>query len=389
MRGGGAMRVLLSVTLAGSLLGGTGATAQLLPSSDAAPNVHAVQNSDSNVADAGTATAASSLKDLKSGCAVRQIAGVAADVVTWSGHCDQGLAEGQGTLAIWNLGKPVESLIGDFDKGAVRDGRVQIKWPDGSSYDGNAVQSRVDGKGVLTTAAGDRFDGQWTAGHLSGQGSELWANGDRYDGAWRDGKANGHGIQSWSDGRKYDGDWQNDQPNGHGIVTRKDGSRFEADFVDGRQGTPTVLPAVALSDAPAAAAAAGTAENSSQPNVATDDRNSNAGGDVPTHAQPAAIAGIAGKKLLAIDGSSITLTTNDDGIAREITAPNGTSKKNLFAFLNDRVGSVSDGDDNDKVVGVFRLTAKGIVTDYSDGRSEVLYPNDQGGVSLLLNAPGG
>jgi hypothetical protein len=149
------------------------------------------------------------------------------------------------------------------------------------------------------------------------------------------------------------------------------------------------LPAVALSDVPAATGASLPAENFPQPNVAGDKSSNAAAADVPTHAQPAAIAGIAGKKLLAIDGSSITLTTNDNGIAREITAPNGTSKKNLFAFLNDRVGSVSDSDESDKVVGVFRLTAKGIVTDYSDGRSEVLYPNDQGGVSMLLNAPGG
>jgi hypothetical protein len=384
------MKVLLSVTLAGSLLGGTGANAQSLPSSGAAPTAHAltVQTADGNAATTNAAATATLLKDLKTGCAVRPIAGVTLDVITWSGSCVQGLAQGQGTLALWSQGKPVEQIIGDFDKGAARDGQVQIRWPDGSTYAGSAVASHMDGKGVLTTAAGDRFEGQWSAGHLSGQGSAVWANGDRYDGAWRDGKANGHGVQTWSDGRKYDGGWQNDQPNGHGIVTRKDGSRFEADFVDGRPGTPTVLTAVAITNAPATPSASLPA--ASQPDVASDDRNaSGTASDSAVRVQPASIAGIAGKKLLAIDGSSITLTTNDDGIAREIMSPNGTSKKNLFAFLNDRVGSVSDGDDNDRVVGVFRLTAKGIITDYSDGRSEVLYPNDQGGVSMLLNAPTG
>ena len=398
------MKVLLSVTLAGSLLGGTGAIAQTLPSSGAAPSAHAfsVQMADSTVANTGATTAAAKpdapqstaaanlLRDRKTGCGVHPIAGVAADVVSWSGSCIQEQAQGQGTLSIWSQGKPIESLTGDFDKGALRDGQVQIKWPDGSNYAGNAVQSRMDGKGVLTTAAGDRFEGHWTAGHLSGQGQALWANGDRYDGTWQDGKASGHGIQIWSDGRKYDGEWRNDLPNGHGVVTRKDGSRFETDFVDGRPGNPTALQAVALSDAPAATATPLTTESPAQPAVASENKNPDAPvGDNAVRAQPAAIAGLAGKKLLAIDGSSLTLTTNDDGIAREIVAPNGASKKNVFSFLSERVGSVSDGDDSGKVVGVFRLTAKGIVTDYSDGRSEVLYPNDQGGVSIVLNAPTG
>ncbi len=264
---------------------------------------------------------------------------------------------------------------------------VQIKWPDGSSYDGNAVQSRMDGKGVLTTAAGDRFEGQWTTGHLTGQGSALWANGDRYDGAWQDGKASGHGVQVWSDGRRYEGEWRDDQPNGHGIVTRKDGTRFEADFTDGHPNNPTALEAVAISTAPQATmlqASISHTDMTSPPAIAKDTSK-----PASDHLQPAAIAGISGKKLLAIDGSSLTLTTNEDGIAREIVAPNGTAKKNQFAFLNDRVGSVSDGDGGDKVVGVFRLTAKGIVTEYSDGRSEVLYPNSDGGVSMQLNAPSG
>ncbi len=70
-------------------------------------------------------------------------------------------------------------------------------------------------------------------------------------------------------------------------------------------------------------------------------------------------------------------------------APNGNVKKNTFSFLGDRVGAVSEGDDTDNVTGVFRLTDKGIITNYSDGRSEQLYPNASGGVSMTLSAPTG
>jgi hypothetical protein len=402
------MRVLLSITLAASLSGNIGAIAQSLATSNANQASVTSQTASGNAADTnaavpkpgaaldskipapeiGGAAKPFLLKDAKSGCTVLAIEGVTADGIAWTGTCSEGLADGAGTLTFTNQGKLVEAITATINKGVVRDGQVRIKWADGSSYAGNAVASRMDGAGVLTTATGDRFEGQWTAGHLTGQGSALWANGDRYDGSWRDGKASGHGVQIWSDGRRYEGEWQNDQPNGHGVVTRKDGTRFEADFVDGRPNNPAALEAVAISEAPQAVTTqASITHVDPVPEAARKDTSKPA--DTTLHPQPAAIAGISGKKLLAIDGSSLTLTTNEDGIAREIVAPNGTAKKNQFAFLNDRVGSVSDGDDTDKVVGVFRLTAKGIVTEYSDGRSEVLYPNSEGGVSLQLNAPSG
>ncbi|HTW34366.1 MAG TPA: hypothetical protein VMD53_07100 [Rhizomicrobium sp.] len=381
------MRVLLSVTLAASLSGNIGAIAQSLASPSAsqadAPALKQSAATDAKVPAPQIGGRPYLLKDSKTGCTVFAMEGIVADTIAWSGPCVQQLAEGSGTLTLSNQGKLVEAITGTLEKGVLRDGQVQIKWADGSSYSGNAVGANMDGAGVLTTATGDRFEGQWTAGHLTGQGSALWANGDRYDGAWQDGKASGHGVQVWSDGRRYDGEWRDDQPNGHGIVTRKDGTRFEADFVDGRPNNPTALEAVAISDAPQQAAPTQASIAHSAPDEKDADKPA---GD---HPQPAAIAGISGKKLLAIDGSSLTLTTTDDGIAREIVAPNGTTKKNQFAFLNDRVGSVSDGDEGNKVVGVFRLTAKGIVTEYSDGRSEVLYPNTEGGVSMQLNAPSG
>jgi hypothetical protein len=390
------MRVLLSVTLAASLSGNIGAIAQSLASPSAkqaastdapAPIQSAAADTKVPAPDIGGAAKPFLLKDSKSGCAALAINGVVADSIAWTGPCTDGLADGAGTLTFSNQGTLVEAITGTLNKGALRDGQTQIKWADGSSYSGNAVAGHMDGAGVLTTATRDRFEGQWTAGHLTGQGSALWANGDRYEGAWQDGKASGHGVQVWSDGHKYEGEWRDDAPNGHGIVTRKDGTRFEADFADGRPNNPTALEAVAISAMPQAATMQASVMHTDATTPPASERDT--GKPASEHPQSAAIAGISGKKLLAIDGSSLTLTTNEDGIAREIVAPNGTAKKNQFAFLNDRVGSVSDGDAGDKVVGVFRLTAKGIITEYSDGRSEVFYPNSDGGVSLQLSAPTG
>jgi hypothetical protein len=347
----------------------------------------------SQQAEAGASSDQRLMKDPVSGCAIVERDAMGADAVSWSGRCDQGRASGAGTLTLSSTGKVIEALTGNFDKGVLRDGHVAIKWPDGSTYEGDAASGRMQGSGTLTTAAGDRFDGQFVSGKLNGRGSAIWANGDRYEGEWRDGKAAGRGVQLWADGRKYDGEWRDDLPNGHGIATNKDGSRFEGEFVDGQPRNPA-QEAAAPSANDAVVHTAAVVEPAAKP-TASPDAGAATNADKSASKTSAAlgrspgIAGVADKKLFAVDGSSLRMTTLDDGLVREITAPNGAVKKNLFAFLNDKLGSISEGDDADDVVGVFRLTDKGIVADYNDGRNETLFPNSEGGVSMILHAPEG
>src|SRR6185437_11799428 len=47
---------------------------------------------------------------------------------------------------------------------------------------------------------------------------------------------------------------------------------------------------------------------------------------------------LVGKKLTAIDGSSIALTAAEGGMAREIVAANGTIQRSYFAFINEKLG---------------------------------------------------
>ncbi len=310
--------------------------------------------------------------------------------MTWPGVCEAGLVSGPGTISFSNSGRFSESLTGEFDKGGLRDGRVVIRWADGSHYEGDAVAANMQGAGTLITAAGDKFEGQWAVGRLNGKGVAVWANGDRYDGEWRDGKAEGRGVQDWADGRQYSGLWRDDQPNGHGIIRRKDGTRLEGEFVDGQPSSVVQLAVASNADTVSASPAAPSAAKPGVTHAGPDGETvASANPNAQQPAQRSAINGIAGKKLVAVDGSSLTLTTVEDGLTREIVAPNGNVKKNIFSFLGERVGAVSDGDDTDNVTGVFRLTDKGIITNYSDGRTEELYPNNAGGVSMMLNAPTG
>jgi hypothetical protein len=399
---------IVFAALAVSLLGGSGASAQ----SDRQSPVHgeisgqnpgalsapggeqkAVQNaSEQTSVPPGEIAAAGRgqrrLIDPQSGCSALDINDLQVDAVAWSGDCVGGLASGPGTITFSNRGKFVQSLAGDFDRGVARDGHVKIKFANGSNYDGDEVAARMEGSGLLTTAEGDRLQGQWANNRLNGHGVVTWDNGDRYEGEWRDGKAEGRGIQIWSDGRKYDGEWRNDLPNGHGVVTRKDGSRYEGMFIDGHAANATEMAAVVPVGAPdvarakmSATVARDAAETAAANNPASAD-------SIPVTSMPS-IDELSDKKFAAIDGSTFALTATEGGLSREILSLDGTVKRTHFVFLNDKLGTVYEGDDSTRVEGVFRLTGTGVATDYSDGRSETLMLNGEGGVSMKLTAPAG
>lgn len=395
------MNRVICAALAVSMLGSSAAEAQSVPPA----NFTATQNSSnpSNPSAPDSARRAQQraqvagtpqrkpqwLSDPKTGCAAFDIDAEPADGLVWSGACVDGRANGVGTATYLLQGKLLRSVTGVFDAGALRDGHVAVKWADGSTYDGDERAGRMDGSGVFISATGDRFQGSWINDHLNGHGLAAWANGDRYEGEWRDGKAEGQGVQIWADGRRYDGEWHNDQPNGHGVVIRKDGSRYEGEFADGQPKTVMQLAAsqaiagAAAATMPAADRAAPAAAPASHTNI------NQAPSDDTIPARVTSIDGFAGKTFVAVDGSTFALTTTDGGLSREIVAPNGAVQKSVFAFVNDTQGTVSDGEDRSRIAGMFRLTPNGIATDYSDGRSETVIANSQGGVSMTLNGPTG
>src|SRR5437868_3265402 len=99
-------------------------------------------------------------------------------------------------------------------------------------------------------------------------------------------------------------------------------------------------------------------------------------------AAPGSVDELVGKRLTAIDGSSITLSPADGGLAREITSVNGGIQRTYFAFINDKLGTVADANDIKKIVGVFRRMEGGFEVDYADGSTETLALNPGGGLTL-------
>ena len=96
---------------------------------------------------------------------------------------------------------------------------------------------------------------------------------------------------------------------------------------------------------------------------------------------------LVGKKLTAIDGSSIALTAAEGGMAREIVAANGTIQRSYFAFINEKLGTVSDANDVRKITGVFRRSDTAMEIQYADGSVEKLRLNPGGGLTLETLSP--
>ena len=114
--------------------------------------------------------------------------------------------------------------------------------------------------------------------------------------------------------------------------------------------------------APSEGAAAPTKETASAPSLSLD--------------------GMVGKKLIAIDGSTIALMPAEGGLAREIVGSNGAVQKTMFEFINEKLGTVSDARNVANVIGVFRTTGAGIEAQYADGSSETLAVNPSGGLTI-------
>src|SRR5262249_24704434 len=122
--------------------------------------------------------------DPQTGCRVWNGAPQPNESISWSGRCQNGLAQGPGVVQWLEDGKP--------------SGRDEGEWRDG----------KMTGRGVLTWANGNRYDGEFRDGQRSGRGVFTWANGNRYEGEYSDDKRNGHGVEIWANGDRCDGEYR-------------------------------------------------------------------------------------------------------------------------------------------------------------------------------------
>ena len=92
--------------------------------------------------------------------------------------------------------------------------------------------------------------------------------------------------------------------------------------------------------------------------------------------------GLADKKFVAVDGSSIELTEDEQGLSVAVTAADGTGNTRNFDFLSPALGSIYDDKNADKAIGVFRQSDTSLEAEYADGHTETMTANAGGGITI-------
>ena len=109
--------------------------------------------------------------DPKTGCKIWDAAPDPAEKITWSGKCEDGMADGEGTLQFYIGDTPVTRYEGEMRNGRSDGHGVNIE-PDGTRYEGSWRNNAANGQGVYTKA-GVRYEGMWFNGCLKQGAAEL------------------------------------------------------------------------------------------------------------------------------------------------------------------------------------------------------------------------
>lgn len=111
-----------------------------------------------------------------------------------------------------------------------RDGFGVLNWKDGNVFKGYFINDMSNGLGRQHHKTGEIYFGQWVNDRAEGWGEFINKAGSTYRGEWKGDKQHGFGIEEWSKGAVYKGEFLNGQRNGKGILRLEDGSQYEGEF---------------------------------------------------------------------------------------------------------------------------------------------------------------
>ena len=96
----------------------------------------------------------------------------------------------------------------------------------------------------MTDKYENRYQGRFERGKLNGRVNVRYANGDTYQGEYKDGKKSGHGVQTYTalqetnyseesatESGTYTGNWKRDLREGLGRMQWSDGTRYEGSWL--------------------------------------------------------------------------------------------------------------------------------------------------------------
>ena len=151
-------------------------------------------------------------------------------MVSYEGEFLDNTPHGRGTMTL------PDGLVasGSFEKGYPIGRGFELKWPNGSHYQGDVGKHlAMEGTGTLTYSDGTTYEGEFGDGRLEGNGVLKYTTGDIRRGVFVDGKLQGKGSIHYSNGADYEGELRAGQPDGHGRLTHANGGFYEGVFVGG------------------------------------------------------------------------------------------------------------------------------------------------------------
>jgi len=123
--------------------------------------------------------------------------------------------------------------FGNFMDGK-RSGSGKMLWENGSRYEGTWLLDQPEGKGTFWYPNGAVYTGDFKAGIKHGVGNYVYADGTEYSGTWNTGVPRGEGTMLFPDGAVYQGQFSNGQPHGSGSYTFTNGDKYNGQWNNGQ-----------------------------------------------------------------------------------------------------------------------------------------------------------
>lgn len=101
-----------------------------------------------------------------------------------------------------------------------------------TTYEGEILDGKMHGKGILTYADGVRYEGDFLNDKIHGSGLKTWPNGYEYEGEFKNGLQHGNGMQKFPDGRIYTGQFAKGTLTGVGTLLFSTGGFYSGHFVN-------------------------------------------------------------------------------------------------------------------------------------------------------------
>ena len=149
----------------------------------------------------------------------------------YKGKLVNGKGNGEGELLLFNKVKYIGNFVDDIPNGKGK----MISLLDGSEYDGDIVQGKKEGKGILKFKDGTEYEGEFKDDNFNGNGVLKYYNGRKYEGTFKDGKMDGNGKFTWEDGKIYIGSYMNDKKHGKGKLMWNSEKYYEGNWVNNKQ----------------------------------------------------------------------------------------------------------------------------------------------------------